>query len=328
MRLLVTGATGFVGEALVAAAAAAGNDGLATGRRAPPTMPAGWEGRCRDDILANVAPRPVDAVIHLEAHHGDGGAAAIGDLERVNVDGTQAWLSWAGRHGVGTFVLASSVLAVARTPGPIDESAGPQTVEPYGASKARAEALVRRWVDESPGRRGVILRPAPVYGPHPRSNLVTFVRRVAAGKRSLIGRGTARKSILARDNFTAAALHVASHAAPGCAVYNVADREALSIAEVAALVADLTGAPAPRSVPAWAARLAAPLADTVAALVGRDLPLSSARLRAATNPGFFPCDRLVATGFRHPLSTRAGLALLVDSLGLAVAGRSSRPRVC
>jgi len=324
MRLIVTGATGFVGEALVTAAATAGHTGLATGRRAPERLPVGWEGWCRDGILASDARCHADAVIHLEAHRPGNGTGAADELVRTNVGGTRAWLEWAARQGIGTFVQASSVLAVSRTPGPIDETAAPQSVEPYGASKARAEVEVRRWAEEAPSRRAVILRPAPVYGPHPRSNLVSFVRRVAAGKTSMIGRGAARKSILARDNFVAAALHVAARASPGCAIYNVADREALSIAELAAIVAGLTGAPPPRSAPAWAATLAAPLADLVAALSSRDLPLSSARLRAATNPGFFPCDRLVATGFEHPLSTQDGLALLVDTLELGIECRPGR----
>ena len=148
MRLIVTGATGFVGEALVATAATAGHTGLATGRRAPERLPVGWEGWCRDEVLASDTQRRADAVIHLEAHRPGSGPGAADELVRTNVGGTRAWLEWAARQGIGTFVQASSVLAVSRTPGPIDETAAPQTVEPYGVSKARAEVEVRRWADE------------------------------------------------------------------------------------------------------------------------------------------------------------------------------------
>jgi nucleoside-diphosphate-sugar epimerase len=319
MRLVVTGASGFVGRALVVAAARAGHTGIATGRRPPEALPAGWEGWCRDEVLASApSPPPPDALVHLEVRQAQGGPAAVelAELHRVNVEGTAAWLQWAARHGIGRVVLASSVLAVARSPGPITEEAPPETSAPYGASKARAEAAVREWAGAAPGRGAVILRPAPVYGPDRRSNLVNFVSRVAHGRTSLIGSGAARKSIVSRDNLVAALLHCAAHAEPGCTVYNVADREGHSIAELASIVAALTGAPRPRSAPLWLARLAAPVADALGMLSGRDLPLSSARLHAATAPGYFPCQRLIAAGFVHPQSTREGLAAMIAGLGI------------
>lgn len=329
MRLVVTGASGFVGQALVVAAARAGHTGIATGRRPPGSLPSGWEGWCRDDVLASPPPgAPPDAVIHLEVRQTQGGpvAAELAELHRVNVEGTAAWLAWAGRHGIGRFVLASSVLAVARSTGPITEDAPPETSAPYGASKARAEVDVRDWAGAAPDRRAVILRPAPVYGPDRRSNLVNFVTRVARGHTSLIGTGAARKSIVSRDNLVAAFLHVARHAKRGWTIYNVADREGHSIAELATIVAELTGAPRPRSVPWWLARLAAPVADAIGRAAGRDLPLSSDRLRAATTPGFFPCDQLSRSGFLHPQSTSDGLVTMLNALGLLSRPVSTRPR--
>lgn len=318
MRLVITGASGFVGRALVPAAARARHTGLATGREAPRPVPPGWEARRRTDVLDSPpGGAPPDAVVHLEVRQPPPrpGADDIADLERVNVAGTEAWLDWAGRMGIDRFVFVSSVMAVARSPGPITEDAPPQTTEPYGASKARAESAVRAWA-AGPGRSAVILRPAPVYGPEQRGNLVNFVTRVARGRTSLVGDGGARKSIVSRDNLVAAILHAAGLAGPGCAVFNVSDREGHTIAELAAIVAELTGAAGPRAVPAWLARLAAPLADAVAALTGRDLPLSSARLRSATAPGYFPCQRLVESGFTHPQSTRDGLAVMLEGLEL------------
>jgi UDP-glucose 4-epimerase len=332
MRLVVTGASGFVGRALVVAAARAGHTGVATGRTPPGLLPPGWEAESRAACLAS-APTgvPPDTLIHLEVRQASArpGPDELADLERVNVKGTAAWLAWAGRAGITRFVFVSSVLAVTRSPGPITETAVPEATAPYGASKARAEAAVRAWVGAEPGRSAAILRPAPVYGPDRRSNLVNFVSRVARGRPSLIGDGAARKSIVSQDNLVAAILHEAAHARSGCVAYNVSDREGHTIAELATIVAELTGAPRPRSVPVWLARFAAPLADAVGRLSGRDLPLSSARVRAATAPGFFPCDRLLETGFVHPQSTREGLAAMLAGLGLTpppAEGRGGSPR--
>lgn len=320
MKIVVTGARGFVGTALVTAAARSGHAGVATGRTAPVGLPPTWRGVGRDELLGrSVDGHRADAVIHLEVHQHAGTTTVdeLEELDRVNVAGTVAWLDWATRQRIDRFVLASSVLAVTRSAGATDELALPETVSPYGASKARAEIAVRRWASESPSRRAVILRLAPVYGPDRRSNLIHFVTRVAAGRIALIGTGAARKSIVSRDNAAAALLHAATSAPPGVTVFNVADREAHSVRELAVAVARLTGAPPPRSVPLALARMAAPLADACGAMLGRDLPLSSARLRAATAPGYFPCDRLLASGFVHPQSTEAGLEAMIRGLGIA-----------
>lgn len=333
MRLVITGASGFVGRCLLATAARCGHTGMAIGRSPPENVPGGWIARSRADLLGSTpASPPADAIVHLEVRQSAGPRGDdTNDLYRVNVQGTEAWLGWAARSGIERFVFVSSVMAVKRSAGPITEAAAPETCEPYGASKARAEAAVRAWADSGPGRSAVILRPAPVYGPDGGSNLVNFARRVARGQPSLIGNGAARKSIVSRDNLVAAILHVASPTRLGCAVYNVADKEGHTIAELAALVADLTGAPSPRSVPLWVARVAAPVADAVGWLTGLDPPLSSPRVKAATKPGYFPCDRLLETGFVHPQSTRTGLSIMLEGLGLRTtthvdSGSSAHPR--
>jgi nucleoside-diphosphate-sugar epimerase len=325
MRLVITGASGFVGRALVAAAARSGHTGLVTGRTPPADVPTGWVSRSRDDVLGSEPQSPpADAIIHLEVRQAASQPGSVDptELQQVNVEGTSAWLAWAGRAGIDRFVFVSSVLAVVRSGGPITETAALQTIEPYGVSKARAEVAVRAWADASPHRSAMILRPAPVYGPDRRANLVNFVHRVARGRPCLIGDGGARKSIVSRDNLVAAILHVAAREQPGCSVYNVADREGHTVAELADLVAELTGAPRPRSIPLWLARLAAPVADGVGWIVGRAAPTSSARVMAATNPGYFPCELLMETGFVHPQSTRDGLSVMLDGLGLRKETRS------
>jgi len=319
MRLVITGASGFVGRALVAAAARSGHTGFVTGRTPPVDVPTGWVSRSRDDVLGSEPQSPpADAIVHLEVRQSASQPGSVDptELQRVNVEGTSAWLAWAGRAGIDRFVFVSSVMAVVRSGGPITETAALQTIEPYGVSKARAEAAVRAWAESDSRRRAVILRPAPVYGPEGSATLVNFAHRVARGQPSLIGDGSARKSIVSRDNLVAAILHVAARPQPGCSVYNVADREGHTVAELADLVAELTGASRPRSIPLWLARLAARVADGVGWIVRGASPTSSARVVAATNPGYFPCDLLMATGFVHPQSTREGLSVMLDGLGL------------
>ncbi|MEI6241688.1 MAG: NAD(P)-dependent oxidoreductase, partial [Planctomycetia bacterium] len=311
MHIIVTGAKGFVGRGLVPLLAAHGHTGVATGRVAPADLPAGWIGVARDRVLSGATDTThADAIMHLEVkqHVPRPTPADIDDFEQVNVGGTREWLEWAARHGVHRFVFTSSIKAVAPSPQPQFESAPLDPDTPYGGSKARAERLVREWAKDDAARAAMILRPAPVYGPGNEANLAAFVRQIRAGKPCLIGTGATRKSIVSRANLAAALEFAGREARPGTEVFNVSDRETPSLAELAAMIATLAGAPPPRRVPALVARLLAPVGDLVSLVTRRDFPLTTARLRAMEETSVFPCDKLVAAGFRHPQTTREGLA--------------------
>jgi len=315
MNLIVTGARGFVGRELVAFLAASGQQGVATGRAAPVDLPDGWQGRSRSELLADSSgpAAPPTALVHLEVkqHVPRPTADDVAAFRAVNVDGTRAWLEWAGRHGVARFVLVSTIKAVVAGDQPTLEDAGPERVSPYGSSKAEAERAVRDWAAADATRTAVILRPAPVYGAGNEANLAAFVRQILAGKPCLIGRGDTRKSIVSRRNLCAAIAFTIERVGPGCHVFNVSDAETFTLAQLAAMIADLAGAPSPRCIPGWLAVAVAPLGDMIEGVTGRDFPLTSARLRAIRETTVFPCDALVAAGFRHRQTTKEGLAEMV-----------------
>lgn len=317
MSFLVTGSSGFVGRGLLPWLAARGRGGIATGRVLPTDLPAGWSGARRDDVLGEVADvGPVTTLVHLEVkqHVPRPTAKDEADFLRVNVEGTHAWLDWAARRGVETFVFLSTIKAVTSSDAPHAESSALDPNTPYGRSKAAAERAVEAWSHGNPARRGVILRPAPVYGPGNEANLAAFVRQVVAGRPCLLGTGATRKSIVSRTNLAAAIDFTANAARHGCEVFNVSDRETPTLRELATLVATLAGAPPPRSFPLPLAMLAAPLGDLLSVLTGRDAPLTTSRLRALRETSVFPCDTLVARGFVHPQTTREGLAEMLSWL--------------
>ncbi len=318
MKLLVTGARGFVGRRLCQWLAAQGHVGVGTGREPPQHLPTGWSSLARSSLLdPAAAPQPAIAdtlaIVHLEVkqHVPRPTQAAIDDFTKVNVGCTREWLDWAGRRGVERFVLLSSIKAVAAGDGPTTEAAPAEQTAAYGRSKAEAEMAVREWAAAAPGRSAVILRPAPVFGPGNEANLAAFVRQILAGKPCLIGGGETRKSLVSLDNLCAAIEFAATRGERGCEVFNVSDRGKLSLAELATTIAELAGAPSPRRIPAWLATLAAPVGDAIEAVSGRDFPLTTSRLRALRETTVFPCDKLMAAGFLHPRTTRDGLAEMI-----------------
>ena len=328
MECVVTGARGFVGRGLLPVLAAAGHVGIATGRTAPTDLPAGWRGSTRGESLALV-PRPVpEAVIHLEVEQ-TVPASTAADWEaadRVNVGGTRAWLDWATKHGVRCFVFTSSIQATVPGGGCGTEESPLATGATYGGSKARAEAEVRAWAAADRGRRAVILRPAAVYGPDAATNLLPFARRVISGGRCLVGTGATPRSVVARRNLAAAIAFALDAPQAGCAVYQVSDPRTTTVAELAAMIAELSHAPPPRSIPLPLARFAAPIGDLLACVTGRESALSSARLAALQSASHFPSDRLVAAGFVHPQSTREGLAEMLAWMAREAGHPGLRPR--
>lgn len=271
----------------------------------------------RGEILSGARPAGgLDAVIHLEVmhHRVARGPRVRQEFMRVNAEGTQNWLTWAGERGIDRFLFASSIKAVRAGNGPTFETSPPETSDPYGLSKAAAERAVREWADAKGERAAAILRMAPVYGAGCTANIAAFARRACAGRPCFIGRGDARKSVVSRQNACAAFEHLIRHVQRGCEIFNVSDRVTLSVVEFASLVAAQAAAPAPRGLPLPVAMVAATLGDAWNALTGREAALTSPRLRALIADSVFPSDKLVASGFSHPQEPRDGVGEWVRGL--------------
>jgi len=153
LTLAVTGGTGFVGAALLDAAVAAGHEVRALTRRAmPPRAGVTWvDGALEDQSALRRLAEGAGAVIHIAGLIKGRGAA---EFDACNVAGTAAMLAAAGP---ARFVHVSSLAA--REP----------SLSLYGASKARAEALVA-----ASGLSHAIVRPPAVYGPGDRETLELF----------------------------------------------------------------------------------------------------------------------------------------------------------
>jgi nucleoside-diphosphate-sugar epimerase len=223
--VLITGATGFVGQGLVAhlrgegrpirlavrgagAGTGDGGDSVAVGDIAPDTD---WS-RALDGI---------DTVIHLagRAHVVARERDALAQFRRVNAAGTRRLAEQAERAGVRRFVLISSVKAAADTTGihAIEETepANPRT--PYGISKLEGEQAL--W-DVARTMDAVVLRPPLVYGPGVRANFHALLRLVDSGLPLPLGGVRNRRSMIARDNLVSAiAAATMASGAPGKTFY-------------------------------------------------------------------------------------------------------------
>ena len=169
MRVVVTGASGFVGQAVVPALRARGHQVVALDRATVGDL-AGFTG-----WSAHLAGS--EAVVHLAAlaHSRPMDEAR---LRAVNVDAALALGKAAAAAGVKMLLMSSVKVLGEETPQrPFDDSSPPAPQDAYGRAKAAAEAALRA----VPGLALTLLRPPLVYGPGVKANFLALMRAVARG---------------------------------------------------------------------------------------------------------------------------------------------------
>lgn len=286
MRVLVTGATGFLGGAIVAELVARGHAVRAYARPssdAAAVEAAGAEvarGELLDRAAIAAALRGCAAVVHVAGQVGWERSRRAA-LFQTNVGGVEAVLGAALEAGVGRAVLTSSTAVAGGTPSPVvpDEDAPGNAAAlgiPYFVSKLEGEraalALAAR------GLPVVVVRPSYVLGPGDvhRSSAAIVVALARRRIPAYVEGGASFCDVRDVARAHAAALE---RGRPG-AVYTLGG-ENLRMSEFMARVAAATGVPAPRRVPAGAALAVALAREALSALRGREEPMNRDLVRAS-----------------------------------------------
>jgi nucleoside-diphosphate-sugar epimerase len=298
-RVLLTGASGFVGRHLQHDLAARGYRVRTAGRGSAPAIP-GAEHAAIGDLGAPIDWRPLlDGVDHVV--HSAGLAHADGAIpeERYRAINTQATLELAQAAqaaGIRRFVFLSSIRAQSGpvSDKPLSETDTPAPTDAYGRSKLAAEqGLAELDLD------WIALRPVLVYGPGVKANMAALVKLARLSVPLPLGGLSAKRSLLAIENLAEAVAFALTQTCPARRSYIVSDPEPLSAAQMlAAMRAGLRRGP--RLIPVPSALLA-----LAARLAGR----GSAYERLAKGLVASP-SALIKAGWRPPVETKAALARL------------------
>lgn len=274
-RVLVTGATGFVGKALINRLARE----LPPGRlRAAARRPEHGDGMIEWVTVPDLGPETdwsaalegVETVVHLAARvhvlrerYDPDDQQLLCDYRRVNALGTARLAEQAALAGVRRMLLVSTVkvLGESTAPGrPFGPDDSPAPVDPYAISKYQGEQALQAVAARS-GMEWVILRPPLVYGPGVGANFARLWQAVARGLPLPLGRFDHNaRSLVSVDNLVDLLVTCLHHPGAAGRAWLLHDGVPVSTAALVRAMARAQGRPArlvpvPRRMLAFPARL-------------------------------------------------------------------------
>jgi nucleoside-diphosphate-sugar epimerase len=314
-RVLIAGATGEIGRRLTPALAAAGDevfglarsDERATLARSLGATPIRCDALDRDQVMAAVAEARPEIIVHqLTAIPRTGinprkFTDSFGPTNRLRREATRHLVDAAEEHGVRRVVAQSIAFAyVAEGPEVLDESAPLDTGAEGGWGEiVRAVAALEEAVLGASGVEGVVLRYGQFYGPGTAYAADGALGSLVVKRRlPVIGDGGGRQPFIHMEDATSATVAALDR---GEGIYNVTDDESPLSRDWIPGLAEALGAPRPRRVPVWLARLAAG-PDAVRSMT---LQRGASNARIRTELGWEPA---------YP-DWRAGFATLRDGGG-------------
>jgi nucleoside-diphosphate-sugar epimerase len=289
--LMVTGATGFVGSAVVDRLAATGVETLACVRRDIFAMREGVRVVPVAQITANTdwceALAGVKSIVHLAARvhvMQDTEADPLTAFRAVNVEGTMNLARQAASAAVKRFVFISSVKVNGESTHPgraFTEADAPNPQDAYGQSKHEAEQGLRQ-LSVDTGMEVVIIRPPLVYGPGVKANFASLMRAVQRGWPLPLGAVYNQRSLVALDNLVDFIVTCINHPQAANQTFLVSDGQDLSTTELIRGMAQVAGVSARLfSVPVWVLQAGATIVgkgDAVQRLSGNlQVDISKAR---------------------------------------------------
>ncbi|MCE6975988.1 SDR family oxidoreductase [Pseudomonas frederiksbergensis] len=266
-KILVTGASGFVGEAVVFR--------LLLDRKFIPIAAA--RGTTRLNGLCTVVPfeltdskalpnlNDVQVVIHAAARvhvMNETAIDALTEFRKVNVEGTLRLARRAAASGVKRFIFISSIKVNGESTvlgKPFRANDFPAPADPYGVSKHEAEEALKQ-LSLDTGMEVVIIRPPLVYGPGVKANFLSMMRWLERGVPLPLGAIKNRRSLVAIGNLVDLINVCINHPEAAGNIFLVSDGEDLSTSQLLRRMADALGVkPRLLSIPYWVLNLGASL---------------------------------------------------------------------
>lgn len=258
-KVLITGASGFVGEALVFRL-------LMDKKNIPVAAARGatrLQGLCPivhfdlNDPKALPVLNDVRVVIHAAARvhvMNETAIDALAEFRKINVEGTLRLAKRAAESGVKRFIFISSIKVNGESTllgKPFKADDVPAPVDPYGVSKHEAEQALRLFSRET-GMEVVIIRPPLVYGPGVKANFLNMMCWLNKEVPLPFGAIRNQRSLVAIGNLVDFVVTCIDHPAAANQTFLVSDGQDLSTTQLLRRLASaLQKKPRLLSLPTW-----------------------------------------------------------------------------
>lgn len=314
-RMVVTGASGFIGQRLCEALVARGVQVVAL-LRSP--RPGPWSDVLHCDLDRDTIDpallHGVDTIFHLagKAHTRARTAADVREYETVHVTGTRSLMQAARAAGVRCCVLLSSVKAMGEGSAEIQDENSPCVPEtPYGQTKHAAERIV---LHELPVPCPVVLRPALVYGAGSKGNLDLMIRAMSKGMFPRTHFPPNARSMIHVEDVIQACVLAATHKQACGGTYILTDGQDYSTNALFAWIQDCLGKKPGLPLPFALLHMAARLGDIVEKS-GIRVPLNCDRLDKLAGSARYSNARICRElGFAPQWDARRGVQDMVAHL--------------
>jgi nucleoside-diphosphate-sugar epimerase len=318
MKVLVTGATGFIGCRLAQILSGLNHEVVATGRTANPVEAERrdrleklgirvTEGSLLEGGFAGRLVQGADAVIHLAAAQHEGNVPDS-YFRQTNVEGTRALLDAAVRAGVRRFVYGSTIgIYGSARDGELDENSPPRPENIYGQTKLEAEQVVLEYA----ARLEIcIARISETFGPGD-FRLLKLFRAIDRGAFAMLGSGKNLRQVIYVDDLAQGLLSAAEHPAAVGQTFVLAGSEVMDTNRMVAQIAAALGkSPSRWRLPVWPFRCAAAVCEALFRPLGIQPPLTQRRLDFFTKSFVFSTRKYTSLlGFSPRVSFSDGAAV-------------------
>lgn len=331
-KVLVTGASGFIGKQLVPYLQARDYHVRILLRNPNQRHLFSQEvethiGDLQDVPSLNGLCTNIETVFHLAGYaHANQGPGFTKHHHAINFQGTLSLLDVACAAGVRKFVYFSSVKAVGDSQEMMDENWQMRPDSPYGqAKRAAEEALLSKG-----GAMGIsILRPALVYGPAWKGNLAAMLKAIARGRFLPLPPVHAYRSMVSVEDICQAAYLAATNHHANGKIYFVTDNLRYSSRDIYVLMMNALG----KRIPAWhvpliAFKWLAVLGDVLEMVLRKAMPFNSDKLEKLFGQALYKSERIQQELAFAPKNTLATVLpnIIAESLSMQEADLKPKRR--
>lgn len=317
MKVLVTGAAGFIGGHIVSALVKEGSSVKVLLRPTADTNR--FDNAPVETAYADITDRRslhgiadgVDIIYHLAAQIGKWG---IGEkrFQSTNVQGTRNLLEESARSGVKQFIFASTPGVQGKGHIKAQESMPYNPPYPYERSKCEAEKLVMKFY-LTQNLPVTIIRPDFVYGPGDFRRLVLY-KAIKKNRFIIIGRGDVYLHPTYIEDVVQGFLLAADNPIAFGQIYNMAGPHLINVQDYVSTIAKILGASPPKlKMPKILAVGPAAACEILALISGREPFISRSKIEFLTNSHGCDISKIKSQlGFRPKFNFRQGMQRTID----------------